>query len=371
MDNSSTLVIQYQNQAIIEGQLQKAHRENTTLCIVKVNLEFDPKKGGFFKDMILTVYDFLDHSHFINVGKGEFFFFIQNSKIHTTVKILKNLLLSMRLKEQKGLNGIGVTSFEKNEDINDALKRAHELAYSSTLSNPKEVHYATSSFSYSQKNSQNGLKSIFVKEPRVLAYGFYKEAPIMQKGEVLEYNENKFVLKLSREYLSFLKREPFIYIENSLVPDIMRADIISINHDDSTIQLSEVKFLEDSPVHRKNIRVTPHKPILSSFDFEELYHADAVISDISKNSILVTTQLQKVEELVAKDLKHKKFNLSFNIEDEDGTFESIRLNAMIFKITGNQIILNIYPDEKIENQINDYIIKCQKLLLLEAQGIRV
>jgi hypothetical protein len=371
MDNLSTLVMQYQNHAIIEGQLQKAKRENTTLCIVKVNLEFDPKNGELFKNMILTVYDFLDHAHFINVGKGEFFFFIQNSKIHTTVKILKNLLLSMRLKEQSGLNGIGVTSFEKGEDINVALKRAHELAQSSNDSNPKEVHYATSSFSYSDRVSHNGLKSVFVKEPKVLAYGFYKEAPIMQKGEVLEYSESRFVLKLSKEYLSFLKREPFIYIENSLVPDIMRSDIISINHDDSTIELSEVKFLEDSPVHRKNIRVTPHKPMLSSFDFEDIYHTDAVISDISKNSILITTQLPKVEELVAKDLRHKKFELSFNIEEEDGTSENLRLSAMIFKIAGNQIVLNTYPDTKTENKINDYIIKCQKLLLLEAQGIRV
>jgi hypothetical protein len=74
---------------------------------------------------------------------------------------------------------------------------------------------------------------------------------------------------------------------------------------------------------------------------------------------------------MAKELKNKKFNLSFHIEQDNNSTQVVELKAMIFKITGNQIIVNIHPDLKAENTINEYILKCQKLLLLEAQGIRV
>jgi hypothetical protein len=151
----------------------------------------------------------------------------------------------------------------------------------------------------------------------------------------------------------------------------MKSDIIKIDLEKSLLYLGEIKFLDDSPVHRKNIRVTPHRPIKATLSYKDEFVATSIISDLSKNSILLSTQLPKIEELLAKDLRNKKFDLHFYIEDNDGSKQEIFIKAMIFKITGNQIILRTFLDGDTETIIHDYIQKCQKLLLLEAQGIRV
>ena len=102
---------------------------------------------------------------------------------------------------------------------------------------------------------------------------------------------------------------------------------------------------------------------------DEDFQAEGLISDISKNSILLTTQLNKVEELQTKGLLSKKFDLSFHIESADKIAQNIEVKAMIFKTSGNQLILNTYPSPEVQRELEEYITMCQNLLLLEAQNI--
>ncbi len=371
MNNNTVLEIRYQIQAIMDTLIAKSKREDRPLSIAKIDLEFDPKNADEFKRVISFVYEFLDYSPFIGVGNGQYLFFLEDTKIHTAVVQLKNMLISANITFDEKIRGIGITMLEKQEGVEDMIKRLYDLCDSSSKTSPLEVHYATSSFSYSDKEASNGLRSIFVKEPRVTAYGFYKEVPMMQDGEVVEYSDDTFIIRLSNEYLKFLKRESFVYIENALVPDIMKSDIIKMDFDKGLVYLNEIKFMDDSPVHRKNIRVTPHRPIKATLSYKDQFTASTIVTDLSKNSILLTTQLPKIEELLAKDLRNAKFDLHFYIEEDDGTKEEIYLNAMIFKVIGNQLVLSIQLDQATEEIIHKYIQKCQKLLLLEAQGIRV
>jgi hypothetical protein len=216
---------------------------------------------------------------------------------------------------------------------------------------------------------EKSLLSIFTKEPKIKVYGFYKEAPMVHEAKVLDFGSDVFSLRLSKEYLTFLKREEFVYLEHEMVPDIMRADIISIDMNHSVINLSKMKFLDNSPVHRKNIRVTPHKPVQALMTYEEEFQVEGLISDISKNSILLTTQLNKVEEIQAKGLQNKKFEVSFHLESANKIVHAISVKAMIYKTSGNQIVLNIYPTAEEQREIAEYITMCQNLLLLEAQSI--
>jgi len=371
MNNNNILEMKYQIHSIIESITSRARRDGDTLSIAKLTLEFSPQNGQEFKRLLSFIYEFLDYATFVSIGNGQYIFFLERTKIHTAVITLKNMLLSASIQFKDQIKGIGVTTLEKNENFEESLKRAMKLCDSSIKTEPTIVHYATSNFTYSDKDDINGLKSIFVKEPKITAYGFYKEAPMMQDGEIIEYNDSEFIIKLPKEYLTFLKKESFVYLENLLVPDIMKSDIIKIDMDRSLLHLSEVKFLDDSPVHRKNIRVTPHRPIKATLSHESDFTATSIVSDLSKNSILLTTQLPKIEELLAKDLRNEKFDLHFFIEEDNGEKEEIYLKSMIFKITGNQIILSINPDTQTESILHEYIQKCQKLLLLEARGIRV
>ena len=95
---------------------------------------------------------------------------------------------------------------------------------------------------------------------------------------------------------------------------------------------------------------------------------EGLVADISKNSILLTTQLAKIEELQAKGLHTKSFQLKFHLESSNNKTFSVDVKAMIYKVFGNQIVLNIYPTPEIETEIVDYIAMCQNILLLEVKG---
>ncbi len=367
MNNNSILLSNYLNQAIMEAQIERAQNYHTHLAMVKLDLPFEPNEGHIFKEIVGFIHSFLDFSPIINDGGSSFILFMHDTKLHTAVMTIKNMLMSIKIKYGTTVKGVGITALEEKEDLQAFQERLHTLYMKSKISKSKEIFYATSSFEYGSGEVEKSLISIFTKEPKIKVYGFYKEAPMVHEAEVLDFDADMFKLRLSKEYLNFLKREEFVYLEHPSVPDIMRSDIISIDMNHSIINLSKVKFLDNSPVHRKNIRVTPHKPVQALMTYEEEFQMEALVSDISKNSILLTTQLNKAEEIQAKALQNKKFLLSFHIESVDRQVYAIEVQTMIFKITGNQVIVNIYPTPEAQREITEYITMCQNLLLLEAQ----
>jgi len=368
MNNNSMLISSYLNQAIMEAQIERAKNYHTHLAMVKLDMPFEPNEGLAFKEMMSFMHSFLDFSPIINDGGSSFVLFMHDTKLHTAVMTIKNMLMSIKIKYGTEVKGVGITALEEREGIEQLQERLHTLYMKSKISKTKEIFYATSNFEYGSGEVEKSLLSIFTKEPKIKVYGFYKEAPMVHEAEVLAFDTTMFNLRLPKEYLNFLKREEFVYLEHPSVPDIMRSDIISIDMMHSVINLSKVKFLDNSPVHRKNIRVTPHKPVQALMTYAEEFQMEGIVSDISKNSILLTTQLNKAEEIQAKDLQNKKFDLSFHIESVDKQVHVIEVSAMIFKITGNQVIVNIYPTPEAQREIKEYITMCQNLLLLEAQA---
>ncbi len=361
------LLSTYLNQAIMEAQIERARNYQTPLAMVKLDLPFEPNEGHIFKELIGFIHAFLDYSPIISDGGSSFVLFMHDTKLHTAVMTIKNMLMSIKIKYATSIKGVGITALEEREDIGQLQERLHTLYMKSKISTTKEIFYATSSFEYGSGEVEKSLISIFTKEPKIKVYGFYKEAPMVHEAEVLAFDMQMFNLRLPKEYLNFLKREEFVYLEHSSVPDIMRSDIVSIDMNHSVVNLSQVKFLDNSPVHRKNIRVAPHRPVQALMIHEEEFQMEALVSDISKNSMLLTTQLNKAEEIQAKGLQNKKFLLSFHIESADRQVHAIEVQAMIFKITGNQVIVNIYPTPEAQREISEYITMCQNLLLLEVQ----
>jgi len=362
------LILNYLNQAIMDAQLERAQNYNTHLCMVKLDLPFIADDGKTFKEMVSFMHAFLDYSPVINEGGSSFILFMHDTKLHTAVMTIKNMLMSIKIKYGMDVKVVGITAYEEGEEIAVLQERLHELYMKSKISKEKDIYYATSSFEYGSGEIEKNLLSIFTKEPKIKVYGFYKEAPMVHEAKVLEFETNAFSLRLPKEYLTFLKREEFVYLEHTMVPDIMRTDIISIDMAHSVINLSKVKFLDNSPVHRKNIRVAPHQPTQALMTYEEEFQMEGLISDISRDSVLITTQLKKAEEIQAKDLYNKNFVLKFHLEGSDKLVHLIEVKAMIFKITGNQIIVNIYPTPEAQRKISEYITMCQNLLLLEAQS---
>ncbi len=368
MTNNSLLITTYLNHSFIESQIKRSINYNSHLCVVKFELKFNPNLAEEFKNITSFIYSFLGYTPVIHEGGNHFLIFIHESKIHNVVMTVRNMLMSIKIKFGITINSIGVTLYDKSDDIDTLNERVHTFFMKSKISKDIDIYYGTKFFDFTNNNNFENMRSIFTQEPHLNLYGFYKETPLLSKVKVVDYDKGLIEVKANPEYLPFLKKQEYVYVEHTMIPDVMRADITNINFDKGLISLENTKFLDNSPVHRKNIRVTPHRPIQAILEHNQDFYMEGLIADISKDSILLTTQLAKIEELQAKGLYTKEFNLKFHLEGADNSTCIINLKAMIYKVFGNQIVLNIYPTLEIETNIIEYIAMCQNLLLLEVSG---
>ncbi len=368
MTNQSIIINNVVNQAFIQSQIQRSKDFSTPLCAVKFELRFHPKEGAKFQQIFSFIYSYLNFTPIIYEGGNSYLLFIHESKIHTVVSTLKNMFTSIKIKYDTVIENVGVTNFDEEDDINSLLERVHRFLLKSKLSKQNHIYYGTRYFDYSHNGDFENISQIFMQSPQLNVYGFYKEIPLSNQVEVVESKMGYAKVRTSKEYIPFMRKQEYVYLEHSMIPDILRADVMHIDYQNSLVELSNFKFLDNSPVHRKNIRVTPHRPIQASLEYEGEIYIEGLIADISKNSILFTTQLNKIEEIQVKGLHTKTFKLEFHIEDMENQIRNLQMKAMIYKVFGNQIVLNIYPSLEAQNFIMEYITMCQNLLLLEIKG---
>ncbi len=369
MTNNSIYLFNQLQASMFSSEIEKFKNRDEPLSIVGIKFKESNELLNNYSKVLRFVYEFVSASNAFIHNNGVFLFTMPHTKLHTATIQVKHLIINLKMSFPFAeVEGIGISALEAEDSNSSFLERINSFIENSIKSD-STIYYGTSRFSYS--DSKETLKSLFTKSPEIYGYGFYKEAPLMQKGEVIEYSDTVFKVKFHKEFLEFLKKEEYIYLEHHDLPDIIKCDIIEVDLQNTFVELSDVKFVDDSPVHRKNIRVTPHKPIKAHISCGVDYEAEGIIYDISKESLLITMQLPKVVELNAKELTNSKFEISFGMEIETDNTTMVSTKAMIFKIIGNQIVFTIYPTKDAENEILAYIQKCQQILLLEAKGVRL
>ena len=368
MTNQSLIINNTVNQAFFQSQLQRSMDFSSPLCVVKFELKFDPKEAQKHQKIFSFIYSYLNFTPIVYETGNSYLLFIHENKIHTVVSTLKNMFMSIKIKYSVHIKNIGVTDFEPEDNVSTLLSRVHTFFMKSKLAKSIDIYYGTSHFEYSHNGSFQNLQHIFNQSPELNAYGFYKEMPLLNKVKIVDVKDDYFVVHSQKEYLPFMRKQEYVYLEHEMIPDILRADILNIDYQKSTIDMGNIKFLDNSPVHRKNIRITPHRPLQATLEYEDELFIEGLIADISKNSILFTTQLNKIEEIQIKGLHAKTFTASFSLTGVSQHAEKIQMKAMIYKVFGNQIVLNIYPSLQVQNVIMEYITMCQNLLLLEVKG---
>ena len=147
----------------------------------------------------------------------------------------------------------------------------------------------------------------------------------------------------------------------------MSANIVNVSYEKSILEVTRFNFIDQSPLHRRNLRVEPPIPIKGSLILDD-FIIDGLINDISITSLLFTTQLQFVEELEKLNLTKKTFKIQFVLENLHGNNFEIDMNATIYKTMGNQLVLNTYTNSETQNIIKEYINMCYQHLLLQVQG---
>ena len=169
------------NHAFIESQIERSNNYNSHLCVVKFELKFDPNMANEFKEIISFMYEFLGYIPIINEGSNNFLIFIHESKLHNVVMTVKNMLMSVKIKFGLKINNVGLTTYDKSDDKNSVIERAHTFFMKSKISKDIDLYYGTKFFEYSHSGDFENIRSIFTQEPHLNLYGFYKETPLLRE----------------------------------------------------------------------------------------------------------------------------------------------------------------------------------------------
>ncbi len=361
-------LIELVNGAIVESQMIFAKEHKIPLCIARLEYEKQTVKEEIFKDSIAFIHAFIDYNPILLDKDNTYLLFLKDVRIHSAVKMMKKLIFSLKIKFSIKVSRISITLVDESDSLFTLMERLDRYFLLIKTSKNEKIFYGTKDFDFLAEHDKTKLlNSIFKKEPNIKVYNFFKNIPLIETAKVLKFTDDFLQIKIDSSKLSFYKKNKSIFIEHNLLPDILKADIFKIDFSNSIIYLSQIEFLDSSPVDREEIRVKPHKNILVKVFYGEKLLFDGIIVDLSISSILVATQLAKLKKFNnIKNIEDIEFNIKFDLPLSEKTF-LINVTGKIIKIMGNQVVFNINTNAVSKSKLSSYISFRQHQLINELE----
>jgi len=364
MSYSNNLIFNYLNSAFVEAEVENAISHHVNLTAVKFDIV--EENSSKLKDIIKFIYSYLDFKPLLYEQGDSYVVYMQHIKLHTSVLTIKNLMMSLKLKFGIELKNVAITEFSNDDDIESFLDRLNKFYMKGKLSRNQQIYYGTKDLDFNNINSSE-INKILNHNPKIDIYGLFQDSPIKIEATIASHSKELSTIEVKKDFLQFLNKQQLLYIEHKDIPDIFTVIPMNVDFDKSILEVGEFKFVDHSPLHRKNTRVAPHKSITAKLiygDFEII----GLISDISKNSILFSTEIQNIEMIKQENMDNRSFDLTFILDDLHKNSFNIDVKATIFKTMGNQLVLNIHTTRETKGIIKEYINMCYQLLLLQVQG---
>ncbi len=354
------------NEAIIEAQMVFSKEHSIPLCIARIEYEPD-NDSEKFKDIIAFIHAFIDYNPILTDKDNTYILFLKNVRIHTAVKMMKKLIFSLKIKYSTKIKRVSLTSVDYEDTLFSLLERLNRYFLLLKTSKEEEIFYGTKDFDFlAEKDKATLLSTIFKKDPHIKLHNFFKNIPLIEKAIIKNFQKDLLQIQINPQKLSFYKKEKSIYLEHNLLPDILKADIFKIDFSKSLLYLYNLEFLDSSPVDREDIRVKPHKTVIVQVGYAGKVLFEGIIVDLSINSILLATQLAKLEKISSINIENIEFDLKFSLPL--GNKESlIVIKGKIYKILGNQVVFNIIPNTVQKSKLSSYIAMRQHELIKELE----
>lgn len=358
----------YLNRGIIEANIAYAKMHQTSFSIVKFGFDVDLEDGFFFKDLITFIHTELGFHTLLQQGTDAFLIILRDIKIHRAKKVLKKLEHNIKQNFKIELKHIGLTLFDATDSYKSLLDRLDKYYVMSRLSSRKKIFYGTLDFDfYETQNKNDVLSSIIRKDKTVTLYNLYNGIPIKEEAEIVKFDEGIAQIKITTPKIFYYTKENFTFIQHDKIPSIIKARIIKVDPEKSLVVLSNLEFLDASPMDRIYTRVQPLRPINATLLINKIRLMDGIIDTIAENSVVLHVKLTDVEKILHQDLLQKEFDITFQIPTEKGFLAPISSKATIFSIVNETIVLNIQPNTFMKSKIKQFVVMRQNALLVDLR----
>jgi len=140
------------------------------------------------------------------------------------------------------------------------------------------------------------VANFFADNDRITLYNFYNGMPLSEEVKVLSYKNGILRIKTSLAKAAFLKNEPFTFFKHPQLPDTVKADVANAVPNRAEVVLTNLRFIDKSPVDRENIRVMPDERIEV---FIECANGEEIVGTI--HSLAVNSLAIKLENMEMAD----------------------------------------------------------------------
>lgn len=358
----------YINKGIIEANMEFAKTNQAPLCLAKFGFEVDIEDGYFFKDLINFIHTEIGFNTILQQTTDTFLLILRDFKIHNAKTLLKKLEHSIKHKFKIDIKNIGITLYDETDNYKSFLDRLDKYYIMSKLSSRKKIFYGTLDFDfYETQNKNDILSSIIKKTNTATLYNLFNGIPIKEEVMIAKFDEGIAQIKINSAKVHFYKKEEFTFIQHEKIPNIIKAKIIKVDAAKSLLVLTNLEFLDASPVERDSIRVAPEKRISASIFFNKIKIIDGIIANVAESSVALNVKINDLEKLLDKNLLGKELEIEFQIPTDKSFLTKISTKAVIFSIINELIVLNIHPNIFMKSKIRQFVAMRQNGLLVDLK----
>jgi hypothetical protein len=358
----------YLNKGILEATMDFSRTHETPLCIAKFGFEVDLEDGFFFRDMMALVHEHIGFNPILQHGNDTFILILRDTKIHSAKTLLQKIEHAIKQKFKIELKTIGITLFDASDSYKSLLDRLDKYYIMSKLSTRKKIFYGTLDFDFYETHNRNDiLATILKKQNHATLHNLFNGIPIKEEVVIAKFEEGVAQIRVSSAKIHFYTKEDFTFLQHERIPNIIKGRIIKVDPIKSLLVLSNLEFLDASPVERGDIRVQPERRINGTLLFNKIKLLDATIANISESSVALQVKIADVEKLLHNNMVEKELEVEFQIPTDKSFLTKISSKAVVFSIINEMIILTIHPSVFMKSKLRQYVALRQNGLLVDLR----
>ncbi len=356
------------NRGIVKSHIGFVKRNGVSLAMLCFEMKL-PGSGRkkAFEDAVTTLQELTDFSVLMMCKEGMLFTFLKDLHLHRAVQVAKSIQETLQKDTGVAMRHAALTIVDRDDDYDSLMRRMERYMEQARLFGEGKICYGTAKYDFCTKGGEEEIfANFFSDQKRVTLYNFYNGMPLSEDATVISYADGLLRLKTSLAKAAFLKNEPFTFIKHPLLPDTLKADIVNAMPNLAEVVLTNLRFIDKSPVDRENIRVMPDEPIEITIECADGTELFGTIHSLAVNSIAVRLKSPKdADRCFSGSETHVM--LSFDLKEQQQRKAHVRISAVLFSRDREQAVFSIYPNHFFKQKIEGYIALQQSRLITIMQ----
>ena len=352
---------------VVKAHIEFVKKNDTSIAMLCFFLDVSKLKENQVEAFVMLLQERTDFAPLMVCEDGTLMTFVRDMHLHRCVQVVKTIQETMRRDMGIGIEYGALTIIDSEDDYDSLMARMERYLQQAKEAGEGKICYGTRRYDFCTEGGEEEIFAhFFADHNRITIYNFYNGMPLSEEVQVIDYHQGVLRVKTSLAKAAFLKNEPFTFIRHPLLPDTVKADIASAIPTRAEVVLTNLRFIDKSPVDRENIRVTPDETIDAFIECANGEELPGTIHAIAVNSIAVRIDTPEMADLCFEG-GERHANIHFELPDREHRATTIRISAILRYRKGDQLIFSIYPNHFFKQKIESYIALQQTKLITIMQ----